>query len=286
LRRILLFSVLLCVSVVLFSNPMVIGDSNITYTTTSVEGSYSRSVSTSIVTQTLMSEDFSVRGAAAGTCYYMDYSVGLSGGDQVTIELTAKPQISFYVMSGSQFSSWLGGASSHYCGGLSPKDFVLHPKLSVSSYSTDWTVPSSGTYYLIFWNPTQTDISVSIRLTKPSVATHTYTAVSYITHYYTQVSSVAALTSSASAFPPIVLPPSGSVLPYGIVIIAIGIVVGFVIVFGGFAALRSRSHRRTGRPRESRSSGAAGRRAQFCISCGSKLPAGSRFCNSCGTKQP
>jgi hypothetical protein len=282
------FSFLLCFSVALLSSPMTTGQTAVTYTSTSVEVSYSRSVSTSIITQTLMSEDFTVSGAAAGTCYYMDYSVSLSASDQLTIQLTAKPQISFYVMTVSQLYSW--GGTAHYCGGLSPRDYVLHPKLAVSSYSTSWTVPSSGTYYLIFWNPTQMDVSVSIRLTKPSVATHTYTAVSQITHYYTQVSSVAARISSTSASPPIIAPPSSPappvILPYGIVLLLVGVGIGLFIVFGGFAALRSRSHRRTGRPKVSRSSGAASKGAQFCISCGSELPAGSRFCNSCGTKQP
>lgn len=80
---------------------------------------------------------------------------GLAGAE-IFGTLSASPGINFWVLSLAQIKAWgsvsAKGSPSHVCSVDRPPSSDV-AAIGVTSYSWHWTVPDSGQYYFIFWNP-------------------------------------------------------------------------------------------------------------------------------------
>lgn len=97
-------------------------------------------------------------------------ALNLSQGQQMNVRLTAdSPGVFFYIMNISQISFFISTWQFSPKGCVILESNIMASMLSsgqaVTSYSTSWVVPEDGLYYLVFFNPTPNDISVSFTAT-------------------------------------------------------------------------------------------------------------------------
>ena len=115
----------------------------------------------------LDSETFSLKGQSGNTCgtsYYYYYD-SFYVGENIHGSISASSPIAFYLMTSADWTQDGAGAWSRGC---NPTAFRLTLP-SITSHSFDYTITSSGRYYLVFWNTGTTAASISYSLYSYSV---------------------------------------------------------------------------------------------------------------------
>jgi ribosomal protein L40E len=148
----------------------------------------------------------------------------------------------------------------------------------VSSYSLDWTVPTDGKYYFVFFNYAPSGQGAfqaigTFSLQYPVSESATLTLSSTVGNSIVFTTAETLSSEYSSTVQP--FPWSSLLMSYigYLVVIAVlaAIVVGAILISGRRAREPTIVEARKG--------------VQFCTNCGAELRPGSKFCNKCGSAQ-
>jgi hypothetical protein len=245
-----------------------------TYTsvTTSVSyGSYAAATSYATSTKhvTLYSGPLTITPThATYGCVYDNLPFTATRGDHIVGQIASNIAIDFYIMSESQFKSWM---SQPRC----PVSQSWIHKQGIVTYSIDWTVPDAGQYEFLFLNfaeqttaDVEFDVGVANSASTTVIASTVYSATS-------QAYALSSIVTRSSVYTQQVEEP---ISQYGWLV---GVIAAIIIVI--VAVL----YRRRGRPRSSVPTvpeGTGVKSEMFCRKCGAKIPRDSTFCLECGSK--
>ena len=222
--------------------------------------------SESIVDTTI---DLMGEGTTGRHCYWGYSRVYVDAGQVHVSYDSPDGVVDFWILDEKGFTAY---DAKIYCEELREVAGIVH-KFGLRNYETTVTIPSSGTYYVMFLNSNKQDVSVSVRMdtiAQQTVVTKTVKS----TYYSTEQSPV--VTERVSVNTERV--PLG-VMFYG----GIGLLVIAVVVLVSSMMRRKPEPGTTPSPPESAPAQAP--EGKFCVECGAPLSARASFCKKCGTKQ-
>ena len=116
------------------------------------------------ITSYLDSENFSLKGQHSNFCgtYYYYYYDSFYVGEKIHGSITSSSPISFFIMSTPDWAKSGVGTGDDKCNTTLFSYGLVLP--SVTSHSFDYTVTTSGRYYLLFFNTGTTTASISYTL--------------------------------------------------------------------------------------------------------------------------
>jgi len=143
---------------------------------------------------------------------YMSLPFSGSHGERITVSLSSPTPVSFFVMTGVFFNSWVSAP----CSLIGTPDQVLVSQIATNRFSADFTINNPGEYQFVFLNgDRQNTVIVNFSaIPEGNSITSTYTSVAY-----TQVTQTRVLTFTGSSLltQTVQASPSGSgLLPVAI----------------------------------------------------------------------
>jgi hypothetical protein len=276
----LLVIVLLSFSVVtVFCTPQAFSQSYTTLTTSIISVTTESNTISSMIpvssfaVTTTTEESFSyvwTLGGDSEHCINNWFSFGAAPGDTITGTITAEsPTMVVYLLSDQQYTAWGRGS---YCDprrstGIGTQWFS---DFNTKQATVNWTASISGQYWFVIETFSGNNVVVTVNLSKHSAQTSMN--VLYTTQYSTEVDTLSRTLALVTAHEVASLLGVSPALIFGVVIVAVLILVGYAIM------MRRRGSTKT--------FGSVSSSPIFCVRCGSALHIGSKYCRRCGAQQP
>jgi len=256
------------------------------FTTTSMRTITSVSTETHVMTtsggESILSGSYDIQGEGktGWYCYSRHFHMELDAGQVHVAYDSANGPVDFWFMNENQ---WMQYDAKRTCDQLREVSGIAH-SFGPWHYETTVTIPSSGTYHVVFLNKNKQDLSITVNV--DTVAQQTVvTKTEKHTYYSTEQSpfTTEAVTAGTQR-------AQFGVLFYG----GIGLVVIAVVVLALSTMRRKAGPGPTLAPPPGPrittvapppSATGQGSEGKFCIDCGAPLSARASFCNKCGTKQ-
>ena len=253
------------------------------FTTTSTRTITSVSTETHVMTtsgsESILSGSFDLQGEGETKqyCWWRHFNVEVDSGQiHVAYDSPSGP-VDFWFLNENQ---WLQYDAKRSCEELREVTGMAH-MFGPRHYDATLTIPSSGTYHVIFLNTNKQDLSITVNIdtvAQQTVVTKTEKHTYYSTEQSPLVTEAVTVSTQRAQF---------GVLFYG----GIGLVVIAVVVLALSTMRRKAGPRPTLAPPPGPATvappttAAQGPEGKFCVNCGAPLSARASFCNKCGTKQ-
>jgi hypothetical protein len=243
-------------------------------------------VSTTTSNESILDETFDVQSWGAYFCYWHYYNVPIDAGQVHVSYNSSAGAVDFWLLDEKGFARY---NSTQYCGDLYKVGSIAH-QFGSSTYKADVTIPSSGTYYVVFLNRSvnKSTIMVKIDYSVPKETVVTETEEHTYTHYSTQQSPLMTeVVTLSTQHGELGVPFYGGI---GLVIVAV-----ILLVFSVVTRKPSPAPTRLPSPGPAELAPPPPAAAQapqstlitetkLCRFCGANIRPDSKYCEECGNK--
>lgn len=144
-------------------------------------GDYPASASTTTATSnSILNAQFlldGTKGTKFGCIYTAKYQASLNPGE-VSVSYISTSLVDFWVLNQTQYTAWLGAMSISCKGGQTSPS--VNKQINSNSYSGVAEIPSRGTFYFIFSNPSQNPVFIRLLVGYATPTTSTSSAANIL----------------------------------------------------------------------------------------------------------